>query len=284
LLSFLIITLPMLGIVQNGPQIAADRYTYFAAPVISMLVAAGLLRLRRSQRVAGVVGATSVILVLGALTWRQLDVWHDSESLWSRVLEIEPQSPVANVAMASLLMNEGKLEESVRRYEDALAQDPGYAEGHNNLGVALAREGKLAEAKAEYAQALRIKPDFDEPHGNLGVVLAEEGDVPGAIEEYEQALAKNPEYADAQVNWGNALVRLGKPAEALSHYAQAVADRPDDADAHFNWGVALAREGRFADAADHFRAALAINPQHADAKADLDRALRLMQERAERPR
>ena len=86
LLSFLIITLPMLGIVQNGPQIAADRYTYFAAPVISMLVAAGLLRLRRSQRVAGVVVAASVILALGALTRRQLDVWHDSTSLWSRVL------------------------------------------------------------------------------------------------------------------------------------------------------------------------------------------------------
>ena len=34
--------------VQNGPQIAADRYTYFAAPALAILVGAALLRAARS--------------------------------------------------------------------------------------------------------------------------------------------------------------------------------------------------------------------------------------------
>ena len=170
----------------------------------------------------------------------------------------------------------------VAHYTQGLAIDPNYAEGRNNLGVALARQGRLDEAKQQYTRAIEIKPHYDEPHGNLGVVLSEQGDFAGAIDQFRQALAENPEYADAQVNWGNTLVRLGKPNEALEHYAEAVEDRPDDAEAHVNWGVALAREGEYAEAVDHFRAALAINPQHADAKADLDQALRLMRQTPDR--
>src|SRR5262249_20433921 len=42
ILAFVVISLPMLGVVQNGPQIAADRYTYHAAPALA-LVASGAL-------------------------------------------------------------------------------------------------------------------------------------------------------------------------------------------------------------------------------------------------
>src|SRR5439155_22900899 len=38
-LAFVAIMLPMLGVVQNGPQIAADRYTYHAAPALAILAA-----------------------------------------------------------------------------------------------------------------------------------------------------------------------------------------------------------------------------------------------------
>src|SRR4030095_3057095 len=43
---FVAISLPMLGIVQNGPQIAADRYTYHAAPALAILAGVAFLRLR----------------------------------------------------------------------------------------------------------------------------------------------------------------------------------------------------------------------------------------------
>ena len=82
---FLAVLLPMLGIVQNGPQIAADRYTYHAAPALAILAAGAL----GAWRAAALVRATAIAVPLalfGVLTWRQTGVWHDSERLWSRVL------------------------------------------------------------------------------------------------------------------------------------------------------------------------------------------------------
>jgi len=37
--GFVVAVFPLLGVIQNGPQIAADRYTYHAAPVLALLFA-----------------------------------------------------------------------------------------------------------------------------------------------------------------------------------------------------------------------------------------------------
>ena len=47
---FFVVTLPMLGIVQNGPQIAADRYTYLAAPALALLAGAALFDVPSAAR------------------------------------------------------------------------------------------------------------------------------------------------------------------------------------------------------------------------------------------
>src|SRR2546426_9900768 len=41
--AYVVILLPVLGIVQSGPQIAADRYTYLAGLGWAILASAGLL-------------------------------------------------------------------------------------------------------------------------------------------------------------------------------------------------------------------------------------------------
>src|SRR2546429_162818 len=89
--AYVVVLLPVLGIFQNGPQIAADRYTYLAGLGWATLAGAGLFScwrtLRRSRTgtpttlaLAGTV--TSVVVTFGILTWNQVQVWHDSERLW----------------------------------------------------------------------------------------------------------------------------------------------------------------------------------------------------------
>ena len=200
-LAFVVIIFPLLGVVQNGPQIAADRYTYQAAPVLAILAGAAFARLPWPLPFAPVGLATGVLVALGALTWNQTHVWHDSETLWSRVLSHDSESSIAHTALASLLFERGNVDEAIEHYERSLALDPSYAEGHNNLGVALARQGKFAEAIAHYQRALALKPEYAEAHTNWGVVIARQGDPARAIEHYRQALAVDPENADAHVNW-----------------------------------------------------------------------------------
>ena len=275
--AFVLITLPMLGAVQNGPQIVADRYTYHAAPALAVLVAGGALWMlvRARRRTLGL--ALLVVLTLATLTWEQSGVWRNSETLWQQVLDEDPSSSIAHSSMANVRYKQNRVHEGVELSQRAIALNPNYAEGFNGLGVGLAREGRVEEAIAAYRRALLIEPTFDEAETNLGVSLAQRSDFGAAVGHYERALAINPDNSNAHVNWGNALVRLGRPADASQHYATAIRIRPENTDAELNWGVALARQGRYADAIEHFRVALAIDPNNTDARGYLARATQLLE-------
>jgi Flp pilus assembly protein TadD len=57
-------------------------------------------------------------------------------------------------------------------FSRALRLNSGYAEVHNNLGIALARKGKLKDAEAHFKEALLIRPGFMGARNNLKKILA----------------------------------------------------------------------------------------------------------------
>ena len=275
-LAFLVAVLPMLGVVQNGPQIAADRYTYFAAPFLGVLAGAALLKLLPAFGgvATGVAGA--ILVALGALTWNQATVWENSRTLWTHVLQVEPDSPIARNNMGNVWFQQGRFDDAIEQYQRSITLKPHYSEAHNNLGVALSRRGKFDDAIAEYQRALVASPLNDEAHDNWGVALAAQGRAVDAIEQYRQAIAINPDNADAQVNWGNALLLLGNIRGAIDQYTVALRMRPDNAEAYVNWGVALARQGKLVEAVEKFRRALLITPDHPEASEYLARSLEIL--------
>ena len=245
LAAFFLTMLPMLGAVQNGPQIAADRYTYHAAPILGLLVGAAWARWCRATLAIRLAAAGFVLIALGAATWRQSSYWRTSEALWGRVLAVDSTSSIAQIAMGDLLIAQGRASEAAFHYGRGVQLDPDYAEGHNNLGVALARDGRVAEA----------------------------------VEHYRQAIAIDSTYVDAIVNLANALLRLGRPREALASYEAAERIRAGNADTHFNWGVGLAQLERFPEAAVQFRMVLKLDPTNAEARTYLQRVEQMQRAR-----
>src|SRR5213594_1178215 len=272
-LAYVVILLPVLGIFQNGPQIAADRYTYLAGLGWALLASAGMLAAwrRRSFLVIGL--AVVLLLGLGTLTWNQVRVWHDSEKLWSHAVAIDPRSSIGQLSLGLALARHGKLAEAVEHYEAAMRLEPGYVDADYAWGNALARQGKLAEAVEHYEAALRVKPDHANAHANAGSALVRQGKLAEAIAHYEQALKIKPDHVDARIKLRVALARQGKLAEAIEHYQQALRAKPDHADAHTNLGEALAQQGKLDEAIEHYRQALEIRPESADAHNDWGLAL-----------
>ena len=275
---FVVISAPMLGIVQNGPQIAADRYTYHAGPALAILFAVGLHRMTGGGRRYSTVAA-SLIGILALLTWRQSRYWQTSESLWARVLRVDPSSALGQSAMASLRYKQDRVDEGLAFSAGALAVASDYAEARNDYGVGLARKGRIDEALVEYRRALALKPRFDDAENNLGVLMMAIGNADSALTHYRRALEINPSNADAEVNLGNALVRAGRIDEAIPHYQRAVWIKPSSADAHHNWGVALAIQARYAEAIEQFRSAMEIDPRRKDTRDYLEKATRLRNSR-----
>ena len=188
---------PVLGIAQVGVQLVADRYTYLSCLGWAILAGAGIVlywNLWVSSRIARPVFlfangvAALILLCLVTLTWKQVQVWKDSESLWRHVLKISEQSAYAHNNLGSALASEEKLDEAIAHFHQALRIDPGFTTAHYYLGNVLAKQGKLEEAKYHYQEALRLDPGFAGAHYNLANILAKQGKLEEAKYHLRQAV------------------------------------------------------------------------------------------------
>jgi Flp pilus assembly protein TadD len=70
------------------------------------------------------------------------------------------------------LSRQGRLDEAIRHFYEALRLDPDFSGAHNNLGIARARSGVLEGAADHFKAALRIDPGFVHARKNLDKMLA----------------------------------------------------------------------------------------------------------------
>ena len=166
--AYVVMLLPVVGIVHNGPQIAADRYTYLPCLPWALLAGATVVLLWRWAW--GVAASAVALLGLAVLSVFQIGVWRDAESLWTRALAVSP-SAIAHASLGVVLDERGRHEEAIAQFSEALRINPGLAHAQNNWGIALARQGKWQEAVQHYEAALRLSPGYPEAHLNLAAAL-----------------------------------------------------------------------------------------------------------------
>jgi protein O-mannosyl-transferase len=168
--AFVVLLLPVLGLVHFGLHIVADRNTYFAGLVPGLVAGGVMLYFLGAPSVAtaraAIVAALAVVVLLGALTWRQSRVWHDSRTLWTHALEVSPSS-IAHAKVAVLLEQEGRTEEAIVHFREAVRLRPDNAFAQNNWGIALGNAWRFDEALDHFEAALRIEPDYPEARRNL---------------------------------------------------------------------------------------------------------------------
>jgi tetratricopeptide (TPR) repeat protein len=213
------------------------------------------------------------LLLLAGLTYSRNNDWLTDLSLWKDSVAKSPKKSRPHYNLGVVLSDQGRLEEAISHYSEALRIKPDYANAHNNLGNALTKQGSLKEAISHYSKALHIKPDYDLAHINLGVALVKQGKLKEAVNHYSEALHIKPVFAEAHYNLGNAMAEQGSLKEAISHYSEALRIKPDYANAHNNLGNVLADQGRLEEAISHYSEALRIKPDYADAHNNLGVAL-----------
>jgi tetratricopeptide (TPR) repeat protein len=184
-----------------------------------------------------------------------------------------PDSWYAHQKLGRALESQGRIEEAMMHYHQALQINPDAVEAHNRLGIALESRGRLDEAVAQYRDALQLRPDSSEVQINLGIALRREGKLDEAIAYFRQALQLKPTSAEACVNLGIALESQGNPDEAIVQYRQALQLKPTFVEAHNNLGLALASQGRLDEAIVQYRQALELSPRYVEAYDNLGVAL-----------
>ncbi len=206
------------------------------------------------------IAAVLLALALAAVSYHRLAAYHDDITLWSDVLQSQPDDSWAHNNLGRALVDAGRVSEGVEHYRQALRINPDLPDALHNLGLILASQGRSQEAVELYQHALRIQPNHADALNSLGSLLAEEGRLQEAIELYQRALRIRPGHADAHNNLGNALSDLGHLPEAVEQYLLALRFKPDHAIAHYNLGNALRRLGNKQGALDHYLQATQFDP------------------------
>ena len=308
---FVTMLFPVLGFFDQGfytYSLVADHWQYYSViGIIALVVAAGVTLCRDSgslRRHIGTVTGAVVLVVLGTSTWIRASVYGDAETLWRDTLAKNPNAWVAHNNLGIALKDQGKVQEAVGQYEQALRINPNYADAHYNLGSLCYRQAESRKpspttsrpcgsspttprrttiwgwlwrkrARSRKPSPTTSRPCVSNPIAPRRTTIwgrfAQTGKIEEAIAHYEQALRIKPDDAEAHNNLAVALLQTGRINEAIAQFEQALQLKPDYAEAHVNLAVALENTGRRREAVDHYQQALKLQPDLARASNALAR-------------
>jgi tetratricopeptide (TPR) repeat protein len=293
-LWFLGTLVPVIGIVQVGPQAQADRYTYIPLIGIFIMLAWSLphlnvetlkrqnvetLRFRRFDVSAFpslvILGIAAALIALAVRTSVQLQHWRSSLTLFEHALAVTERNSIAhgNYAAALVHTDPPRLQEAIDHNRKSLEYWPNNAKAAENLGNALALRGDLPQSLEYFQLALTIRPHYPEAMNDMGVVYARMGKADEAMRWYRLALETDPNMVEALANLGGLLVARQQYAEAMPLLEQAIELRPSHARAHFHHGVACSNTGQPERAAAEFEEAARLKPDYFEAWMNLGSVL-----------
>ena len=290
-LWYLVMLLPVIGIVQVGLQGRADRYTYL--PQIGVIIAVvwairELTSFWGARAIAIVLAPASLAVVgsLSLLSYRQATHWHDTESLWSYTLSRSAENDVSLAGLGGIEVVRGQTDDAIIHYRHALALRDGNAAAHYGLALALSRQRKIDEAIEHWQRSLEIQPDNTDARNYLGTALAGIGRTREAIEQWQQTLAFDPDNGNAANNLGWILatspdptLRDGDKAVAYAKHATNVPGGNNPL-VYRTLAAAYAENGQFSDAisaAEHAKQ-LAQATGNSGLASELDRCIELFRQ------
>jgi len=283
------------------------RYRYPLVPFLLLYAVAGLVAPFDSQPRS----LRAWLLAQGWRGWRPAAVTAAvlAAAIFANwpLLSASLMRAITETNLATALQAQGRYDEALVHYQQALAHQDDYAPAYLNMGTALRAQGRVDEAIAAYQRALDLRPEYPdarfnlanaelakgdpdtaiqqfrealkrdpasvETHTNLAIALEGRGDLIGAIAEFREAVRLSPRLSRSHRNLGNALANAGDARGAVEALSQAVSMDESDADARYDLGSLLLQLEQFPAAVAQFEAAVKRNPNAAEAMNNLGIAL-----------
>jgi len=162
---FLVTLAPVIGLVQIGGYLMADRWVYVPMVGILVLVAWGLPSLLPREGFGRAVlgGAGAVVLVaLFVVARAQVGYWQNTETLFGRAITVTEGNRTAHYNLAWYFAKNDRADEAVTHYRRAIEISPEHFASHHNLALLLVEEGRMKEAVEPLCTAIRLTDPADE--------------------------------------------------------------------------------------------------------------------------
>jgi len=196
------------------------------------------------------------------------------------------RSPESFIAEAQTLQTEGKLNQAIQAYQQAVQSDPKNPSVYIELARLQVYTGLYKEAVSNAENALLLNPNNATAHAIRGWALTQVGEylpaeaaIKRAIELDQNSAAAYAYYAELivlQSQAGQSSLGAMERAAEISRKAKELG--PNDLEAHRARGMVLEQTANYAEAVQEFEAAVAINSNIADLHLALGRNYRALEQ------
>lgn len=143
-------------------------------------------------------------------------------------LRLSPNHPAGMRVLGMLLVQAGEFEQAHQVLQRAIAQQPGAADLHSNMGNVLFSLCRFPESVAAYRRALQADPDLAPAWFGLSGALVQSGDAAGALAAADRAEALRPGTLRVQAKRVDAFDVMDRHDEAMALLRQLIERHPDD--------------------------------------------------------
>jgi tetratricopeptide (TPR) repeat protein len=273
---FLGTLIPMIGLVQVGFQSMADRYAYISfIGLFLMLIwrAADWAKARQISAPVAAIPAVSCLLVLGALTYRQVGYWHDVPSFWSHTLAVTQDNYIAHDSLGDFLLTHGHADEAAEHFRAAVAIRPDDLAANLNLANYDNARGDFPAAIEHYKKVAAESARIGSPAAplqasaclKLGTIYRRTADFTKATEYFEKTLRLVPNQPQALIGLGLMAEGTDNVKEAIRDYSQAMEVEPSDV-GYLLLAHVLQQEGNSDESKVAYSLAARLSPNLAEAQ------------------
>lgn len=195
----------------------------------------------------------------------------------------DPNLALAHNLRGNMLGEQGKKEEAVAEYLEAIRLQPRFGLAYTGLGYGLLDENKPEEALGASQKGIDLDPQSPGAHSAKCYVLnamkkTDEAKVEcgTALSILQKMVEADPYNASSLARLGFILRRMGRSQEAVMAFQTALEFAPHDVLTHIDLGRSLLVKGDRTHAMAEFQAAIALNPDLPSAHEDLGALLHQM--------
>ena len=263
---FVIMLVPVIGLVQVGMQSLADRYTYLPSIGLFIAVAWGMAEIAvRSKLWRTGMAWGGIILVAACLldTRYQLRFWQNNITLFTHVVEVTRENNfVGYFFLGNSYGEAGDLDGAANSFESALEVAPRFKEARGKLGYVLLFQKKYEAAAFQFSEIIRLHPTNIFAHEYLGHALVAEGKYAEAQAEYQTALQLMPDDADLRATLAANTQKI-QASQTLAGLNEILKTNSTP-EIHVQIAAMQTILGDYPEAVEHDREALRLNPDSPD--------------------
>ncbi len=208
---------------------------------------------------------TPYLASLGAALEQQ-GLLKEALEAFNKATQITPDDAELWTKLANVLVLLRRLDHAIWGYEHALKLDPRYWYAAYNYAVLLLQVGRFEEALIKFNLCDELQPNHAATLNKRGEALYNLNRLAEALSDTKRAQALGPTGADACNDIGLTLQKLyGHEEEALQWFDRALNLRPDFVSALVNKAFTLSEIQRFDEALTVYRQVKRIDPENAEA-------------------